>query len=62
MILIILYIFKYSHIMNTQKKKKHSMHAINRKLDTADEKVKEIRVQKKLEYRIKNQNESTKRS
>lgn len=48
--------------MNTQKKKKHSMHAINRKLDTADEKVKEIRVQKKLEYRIKNQNESTKRS
>lgn len=38
------------------------MHAINRKLDTADEKVKEIRVWKKLEYRIKNQNESTKRS
>lgn len=38
------------------------MHAINRKLDTADEKVKEIRVRKKLEYRIKNQNESTKRS
>lgn len=60
MILIILYIFKYSHIINT--KKKHSMHAINRKLDTTDEKVKEIRVRKKLEYRIKNQNESTKRN